>query len=142
MKPLSIAPLVVNVGLSPESHLVGWHSERRTVLASCSGVILICGLVCGLLLRAMAENQASRRHIELLASGRVTAFEALLRWRHPRLGLVSPAHLIPIAEKPGLIIDIGQRVLNQALAQEARQRREAWRWRSRTSAPAAPRWPT
>ena len=42
-----------------------------------------------------------------LPSGRVIGMEALLRWRHPRFGLVSPAHFIPMAEKIGLLPDFG-----------------------------------
>jgi diguanylate cyclase (GGDEF)-like protein len=42
-----------------------------------------------------------------LPSGRVIGMEALLRWRHPRLGLVSPAHFIPMAEKLGLLSEFG-----------------------------------
>ncbi len=46
-----------------------------------------------------------------LNSGRVTALEALLRWCHPELGLVSPNEFIPLAESTGLIRDIGAHVL-------------------------------
>jgi len=53
----------------------------------------------------------------------LAGYEALVRWRHPRLGLVSPDEFIPLAEKTGLIHRIGQWVLNQAAAdwQELRQ---------------------
>jgi PAS domain S-box-containing protein/diguanylate cyclase (GGDEF)-like protein len=57
-----------------------------------------------------------------LASGRIVGVEALLRWRHPQHGMISPATFIPIAEASGLILPIGDWVLSHACAQQ-----RAWR---------------
>jgi diguanylate cyclase (GGDEF)-like protein len=67
-----------------------------------------------------------------IATGETVATEALVRWEHPRRGLVAPSEFVPLAEETGLILSLGQWVLDEA-CQQAR----AWELEREPDAPEA-----
>lgn len=69
---------------------------------------------------AIAQQQLMLYYQPKVACGdnRVVGMEALLRWRHPEFGFVSPAVFIPVAEQTGMINEIGDWVLHQAVLQQ------------------------
>ena len=74
-------------------------------------------------LRAALENREFELEYQPLIdaeTSRLSGFEALVRWRHPERGLVSPAEFVPLAEETGLILPLGRMVLEQACIEAAR----------------------
>lgn len=71
-------------------------------------------------IRAALNNGEFRLHYQPqleLATGRIIGAEALIRWKHPTLGFIPPVKFIPVAERTGLINDIGAWVLDSACRQ-------------------------
>jgi diguanylate cyclase (GGDEF)-like protein len=76
--------------------------------------------------RALSRGEFEMHYQPKLAlrDGRVSGYEALLRWRDPDLGLLPPGHFIPVAEQCGLILPLGEFALREACHQLAAWERE------------------
>jgi len=77
--------------------------------------------------RALVREEFRVHYLPIVevATGRIQGLEALIRWAHPKRGLVSPEHFVPFAEETGLIVPIGRWLLDQAGQQFQECRRAA-----------------
>ena len=71
---------------------------------------------------ALAKGQLELNYQPIVDLNRktVTSFEALMRWRHPELGVIEPGDFIPFAEQSGLIVEMGKWALHQACGDAAK----------------------
>jgi diguanylate cyclase (GGDEF)-like protein/PAS domain S-box-containing protein len=68
-------------------------------------------------LRWALERQELHNYYQMIVSmktGRIVGFEALVRWKHPVKGIILPGEFIPLAEETGMILDLGDQVMNDA----------------------------
>lgn len=116
--------VVQNAGVALElAREHGGNNHQRYITEMNANALSSLGLETNLR-RAVEANEFVTyfQPIVDLASGRPVGYEALVRWQHPRLGLLAPGDFISLAEDTGLILDIGASVMKSACTQTVRWR--------------------
>ncbi len=132
----------IGIGLAPA------HAASRSGLLRCADVAMYRAKAKGTIIESYvaASDVHSRDHLALVSDlrlalgteqillhyqpkrvikdGRFVGVEALVRWQHPRLGLLAPDHFIPLAERDGMMRDLTIDILDRALAQQRRWRED------------------
>ncbi|SDY55652.1 diguanylate cyclase (GGDEF) domain-containing protein [Micromonospora pattaloongensis] len=111
-----------------------WSKSRRKGSHAVFDVTMHARAVSRLQIETELRRAVERDEFEVhyqpivdLPTGKVHAFEALVRWRHPERGLVQPDDFLPIAEETGLILPIGQRMLDEVCRRVAAWQRDIGR---------------
>ncbi len=104
------------------------HADKAMYQAKAAGRARVCGYLPSMqaeaerrvalehdLRRALQEEQLALHYQpQVDAAGTIVGAEALLRWHHPQHGAISPGEFIPLAEESGLIVELGEWVLEEA----------------------------
>lgn len=143
-RPIEVEGRTIQMGGSVGLALAPYHADNADDLLRAADMALYEAKSAGrgaalLYNRRMKEVMLERRALELelglaltngefelhyqpifeLATDQIVGFEALLRWRHPLRGMIPPGNFIALAEQSGLVVQIGEWVLREAIAEAA-----------------------
>ncbi|GAA4430195.1 EAL domain-containing protein [Acidovorax lacteus] len=119
-QPASAATLLAQAEMAMYEAKASGRRQHRFFDTALQASITERAALIGDLRMAVAQQQLALHYQpQFDDSGRLLGFEALLRWRHPERGPISPALFIPLAEESGLILELGQWVLQRGCQQLA-----------------------